>query len=68
MIELFFKHLDFVAPELTVRTHEAHEKYTYKFNDPLVNKHWLSFYATYNRGHNDALNSIIIPLVNQLKG
>ena len=50
MLELFFKHLDFVAPEFTIRTYKDDEKRIYVFHDPVVNKHWLSFYATYKAG------------------
>ena len=67
MLELFFKHLDFCLPELTEREYKEHEKFTYEFINPIVNKHWRSFYATYNRGYNDALNNTIIPLMRELR-
>lgn len=70
MLELFFKHLDFVAPELTERGYQDHEKYIYKFDFETVNKHWLSFYATHRAGHKqgriDALNQISIHCINEL--
>lgn len=58
MLELFFKHLDFVAPELTIRTYKDDEKRIYVFHDPVVNKHWLSFYATYMRGRKSAFDDL----------
>ena len=58
MLELFFKHLDFVAPELTERGYQDHEKYIYKFDFEMVNKHWLSFCATYMRGRKSAFDDL----------
>lgn len=70
MLELFFKHLDFLSPELTIRTYKDDEKRIYVFHDPVVNKHWLSFYAThkagYKQGRVDALNQISIHCINEL--
>lgn len=58
MLELFFKHLDFIAPELTIRTYNDDEKRIYVFHDTVVNKHWLSFYATYMRGGKSAFDDL----------
>ena len=66
MLERFFKHFDFVAPELTERTHQMHEKFIYKFNSEIVNKHWLSFYATYKTGYTDACNKIGVLAIKEL--
>lgn len=66
MLEKFFKHLDFVAPELTERTYQPHEKFIYKFDYEMVNKHWLSFYATYKTGYMDACNKIGVLAVQEI--
>jgi len=70
MLELFEKHLSFVAPELKELKYELNEKNLYKFSDALVQKHWLSFYATYKAGYKqgcvDALNQISIHCINEL--
>ncbi len=58
ILNLFYKHMGYVAPEIILLTYENAEKNLYKFHDPLVNRHWLSFYATYRRGYNDACNEI----------
>ena len=65
MLELFFKHLDFVAIDGD-RSHEACEKNLYKFNDVNVNKHWRSFYATYRKGYLDACNKIGVLAVQEI--
>lgn len=57
MLELFFKHLDFVGIQSN-REHETCEKRIYVFHDPAVNKHWLSFYATYMRGRKSAFDDL----------
>lgn len=66
MLELFFKHLDFVAPELTERTYQANEKNIYKFDFEAVDKHWRSFYATYRKGYLDACNKIGVLAVREI--
>ena len=66
MLELFFKHLDFVGIQSS-REHETCEKRSFKFTDADTQKHWLSFWATYNKGYNQAINDVICPLVNKLK-
>lgn len=62
MLELFEKHLAFIAPELKDLTYEKNEKHQFKFVNELVNKHWLSFRAIYShaakKGQIDALNQI----------
>lgn len=35
-----------------------HEKFIYKFEDETVNKHWLSFLATYKSGRKSAFDDI----------
>lgn len=66
MLELFKKHMDFIgitySPEII-----PHDKYLVQFTDTATNKHWLSFWATYNKGYNQAINDVICPLVNKLK-
>lgn len=66
MLELFEKHMKFVGLEI-VGEAKHHEKFTHSFDDAATNKHWLSFWATYNKGYNQALNDVICPLVNELK-
>lgn len=58
MLELFEKHLSFVAPELKDLKYEPNEKNLYRFSDALVQKHWLSFYATYMRGRKSAFDDL----------
>lgn len=67
VFELFVKHLDFIGVPVTNLDKETHKKYEYQFKDAQVNKHWLSFWATYNKGYNQALNDVICPLVRELK-
>ena len=70
MLELFFKHLDFIGVKPVDATYIQDEKYIVKYNDPTLNKHWLSFYAThkagYKQGRIDALNHISIQCINEL--
>ena len=66
MLELFKKHVNFLELNLNLEN-EPCEKRILKFKDEVTNKHYLSFYATYNRGYNDALNNTIIPLMRQLR-
>ena len=66
MLDLFFKHLDFVAPELTERTYKENEKNLYKFDFENVDKHWRSFYATYRKGYIDACNKIGVLAVQEI--
>ena len=58
MLELFEKHLSFVDPELKDLKYEPNEKNLYKFNDSIVQRHWLSFYATYMRGRKSAFDDL----------
>ena len=58
MLELFEKHLSFVAPGLKDLKYELNEKNLYKFNDSIVQRHWLSFYATYMRGRKSAFDDL----------
>ena len=67
MFELFVKHLDFIGVPVTNLDKETHKKYEYQFKDAQVNKHWLSFWATYNKGYNQALNDVICPLIKELR-
>ena len=57
MLELFFKHLDYISIQSS-REHEPCEKRGFKFNDTTLNKHWLSFYATYMRGRKSAFDDL----------
>lgn len=66
-LELFQKHLDFVGLQLSLE-HKPHEKYLLHFDDANTQKHWLSFWATYNKGYNEAINQMIVPLAQALKG
>ena len=69
MLELFFKHLDYIGIQ-SGREHESCEKRGFKFTDAETQKHWLSFYAThkagYKQGRVDALNQISIHCINEL--
>lgn len=58
MLELFFKHLDFIGVKPADATYIQDEKYIVKYNDPALNKHWLSFYATYMRGRKSAFDDL----------
>lgn len=58
MLELFFKHLDFVGVNQTDATYVQDEKYIFKFNDPILNKQWRSFYAIYMRGRKSAFDDL----------
>ena len=66
MLELFEKHMKFVGLEI-IGEAKPHEKFIHAFDDAATNKHWLSFWATYNKGYNQAINDVICPLVNKLK-
>ena len=72
MLELFTKHINFIAPELTDLSHTPIEKNEYLFNDPLVNKHWLSFRAVYfnaaKKGQIDALNLVKTECMFKIEG
>ena len=41
MLELFFKHLEFVGIKPTDATYVQDEKHIVKYNDPALDKHWL---------------------------
>lgn len=58
MLELFFKHLEFVGTKPTDATYVQDEKCIVKFNDATLNKHWRSFYATYMRGRKSAFDDL----------
>ena len=66
MLELFEKHMKFVGLEI-IGEAKQHEKFIHSFDDAVTNKHWLSFWATYNKGYNQAINDVVCPLVNKLK-
>jgi hypothetical protein len=57
MLELFFKHLDYIGIQ-SGRDHEPCEKRGFKFTDAETQKHWLSFYATYMRGRKSAFDDL----------
>ena len=58
MLELFFKHLEFVGIKPTDATYVKDDRRIVKFNDPALNKHWLSFYATYMNGRKSAFDDL----------
>lgn len=58
MLELFFKHLEFVGIKPTDTTNVQDDRRIVKFNDPVLNKHWLSFYATYMNGRKSAFDDL----------
>jgi hypothetical protein len=37
-----------------------------KFIDPIIQKHWRSFYATYRKGYIDACNKIGVLAVQEI--
>ena len=69
MLELFFKHLDYIGIQ-SGREHEPCDKRGFKFIDAETQKHWLSFCAVhkggYKQGRVDALNQISIHCINEL--
>ena len=67
MLENFFKSLKFLGVASDDMTHTEDEKNLYKFNDPLINKHWLCFYAFYKTGYNDACNQFAALAVREIK-
>ena len=67
MLENFFKSLKFLGVASDDMAHVEDEKNLYKFNDPLINKHWLCFYAFYKTGYNDACNQFAALAVRQIK-
>lgn len=63
MLEIFFKHLDFIDvdslyPDTLSREYAEGGKHKYQFSDPIIQKHWLSFYATYRAGYNSAFKTM----------
>ena len=67
MLENFFKSLKFLGVESDDMAHVEDEKNLYKFNDPLINKHWLCFYAFYKKGYTDACNQFAAIAVREIK-
>ena len=57
MLELFFKHLDYIGIQ-SGREHETCEKRGFKFTNTETQKHWLSFYATYMKGRKSAFDDL----------
>ena len=53
MLELFFKHLDYIGIQ-SGREHESCEKRGFKFTDAETQKHWLSFCAVHKGATNKA--------------
>lgn len=60
MLDLFFKHLDFIKMD------GSREMQDDKFIDPIIQKHWRSFYATYRKGYIDACNKIGVLAVQEI--
>lgn len=60
MLELFFKHLDFIQFD------GNREMQDDKFIDPVTQKHWRSFQATYRKGYIDACNKIGVLAVQEI--
>ena len=64
MIDKFEKSLKFLGFEGLSMSHQSCDKNLYKFDDAVINKHWLCFYAFYldgcKKGRIDALNEISI--------
>lgn len=57
MLELFKKHMDFIGIAYNPET-KPHDKYIVEFTDTSVNKHWLSFYATYMKGRKSGFDDM----------
>lgn len=72
MIEKFTKSLGFLEIDAKNMNHQPCAKNLYKFDDAVINKHWLCFYAFYldgcKKGRIDALNEISIECINKLNG
>ena len=60
MLDLFFKHLDFIKFD------GSREMQDDKFIDPIIQKHWRSFHATYRKGYIDACNKIGVIAVQEI--
>ena len=60
MLDLFFKHLDFIQYNGNREMQED------KFIDPVTQKHWRSFQATYRKGYVDACNKIGVLAVQEI--
>lgn len=72
MLEMFFKHLDFIDvdslyPDTLNRDYVEGGKHKYQFSDPIIQKHWLSFYATYRAGYISASENMQ-NWINEMKG
>lgn len=64
MLDKFAKSLGFLGVNASNMNKKEHEKFMFVFEDEIVNKHWLSFFATYHNGRKqgriDVLNEISI--------
>lgn len=72
MIEKFTKSLEFLGFLNPSMSYQSCDKNLFKFDDAVINKHWLCFYAFYldgcKKGRIDALNEISIECINKLNG
>lgn len=72
MIEKFTKSLEFLGFLNPSMSYQSCDKNLFKFDDAVINKHWLCFYAFYlggyRKGRIDALNEISIECINKLNG
>ena len=67
MLSNFTQSLGYLGVDASNMNHQACEKYIYKFENEIIQKHWLCFYAFYKTGHNDALNELQAELVRRIK-
>lgn len=66
MLETFIKSLGYLGVDASNLNKTEHEKFMFKFEDEVVNKHWLSFYATYKRGYKDACDKIGVLAIREI--
>lgn len=66
MLEKFLKSLEFLGIQATDTRHAVDDKFYYKFNDPILDKHWRCFYAFYKQGYLDACNKIGVLAVQEI--
>lgn len=71
MLEKFTKSLGFLQVNANNTNHVHDEKFMFKFEDELINKHWLCFLAAYtlgmNQGRINTLNEISIDCMKKLE-
>lgn len=71
MLDKFKKSLEFLSVDASNMEYKSCDKNVYKFDDPIISKHWLSCLAFYRDGHRqgriDELNEISIHAIKEIE-